>query len=529
MMSEDMTSAEWLRKRFNKLPEKSVDGNISVDEELISLILSNPNLDTNININPDQSVYPHIVYKKIISDLVILDPIDIAKIITTYVGGLFWEQMDDTRQLEVISKIVNETDEKTQTKKDPDKDNEPDLDEIDISAEDKEAARIEAIKILQSGNPIEFILNTVKQYHAGDEKTMEGICISIAGQSCLNTAGIQISVNGESGSGKSHGLKTHLHLVPSKYKKVTSLSAKAAYYMNLKPGTIIFSDDVIPSEDMEEVIKRATTNYQEYTQHSTVKDGKINTYLIPPRINWYLTSVDAASSDQLLNRQLTFNTLDDTAQKNAIFEMQQIEAESGELGILIINKDVLICRRIYDIIRSRHFKVKIPFAKDIELEDKSNARTFPLFLDMVKGFTVFFHAQRETDADGYLIAITDDFIRAKELFESQTEGIVSKLNEKERKVIDYIGQHPRSTIAMIANGTKFSYATVRALLKGRKDRPNDGLLSKVKGLEISDETHTVHSEADSSSLSKKSEYFILNGKYDYWKGFNSGFIRLKKV
>lgn len=528
MMTEDMTSSEWLRKRFNKLPENSVDGKISVDDELISLIISNPDLDTHININPDQVVYPALVYKNLILCLGLLDATDIEKIITVYVGGTLWEQMDHTRRREVISKVLVDTEEKQTKTEEETKKEDSDFDESDISAEDKEKARIEAIRILQTSDPIKYILDTVNQYHAGDAKTEEGICISIAGQSCLNTAGIQIAVNGESGSGKSHGLKTHLHLVPSKYKIVTSLSAKAAYYMQMKPGTIIFSDDTVPSEDMEEVIKRATTNYQEFTQHTTVKDGKINYYLIPPRINWYLTSVDSAVSEQLLNRQLTFNTIDDFSQKNAIFEMQKLEALSGELGLLIINDDVLTCRRIYDIIRSRTFKVKIPFADRIELTDKSNTRTFPLFLDMIKGYTVFFHAQRDTDEEGYLLSTEGDFEKARTLFESQTEGIVSKLNEKERKVIDYIGQHPRCTIAIIANGTKFSYATTRTLLKGRKDRPSEGLLGKVKGLEISDETHTVHSEHEGTSLSKKSEYFILNGKYDYWKGLNSGFIMLKK-
>jgi hypothetical protein len=416
--------------------------------------------------------------------------------------------------------------EKKNATKERDNEADIDIDEISISAEEKESARLEAISILQSGDPLKFILDTITTQHTGDEATEEGICVSIAGQSCLNTAGMQCAVNGESGSGKSHALKSHLHLVPSKYKRVTSLSAKAAYYMDLKPGTIIFSDDTIPSPEMEEVIKRATTNYQEYTNHTTVKDGKKASFTIPPRINWYLTSVDSAVSDQLLNRQLTFNTVDTAAQKNAIFNMQKQEAKSGELGILIMNKDVLICRRIYDIIRSRMFKVKIPYADDIDLLDKSNSRTFPLFLDMIKGYTILFHAQRETDEDGYLLATKDDFFKARKLFESQTEGIVSKLNDKERTVLAYIAKNPRCSIGSIANGTKFPYSTVRSLLKGRKDRPHDGLLEKVKGLEISDETHT-NQEEEGYCISKKAEYFILNSKYDYWSNFNSGFIKLR--
>ena len=403
-----------------------------------------------------------------------------------------------------------------------------DADEIGISEEEKEAAKIKAISILKTGDPIGYIRETIEEHHVGDEKTEECICVSIAGQSCLNTDGIQTAVNGDSGSGKSHLMKIHLHLVPGKYKEVTSLSPKAAYYMDLKPGTIIFSDDTTPSEEMEEVIKRSTTNYQEYTKHTIVRDGKPESFNVPPRINWYLTSVDSEVSMQLLNRQLTFNTSNDPEHKKDIFEMQQDKAEKGEMPVIDVTERVLVCRRIYDIIKSQTFKVKIPYAKRIELEDKSNSRVFPMFLDMIKGYTIFFHMQRETDEDGYLIATEDDFNRAKALFESQTEGIVSKLNDKEREILRYIKNHPRCIIQDIAEKTGYSYATVRNILKGRPKSKSagEGLLEKVKGLSISDETHTTEEE-EKYKISKKAERFILSDKFDGWSLYTNKFITLK--
>lgn len=406
--------------------------------------------------------------------------------------------------------------------------NETDPDEIDIPEEEKEAARLKAIDILKNGDPIKYIRETIEEHHVGDEKTEECICVSIAGQSCLNTDGIQTAVNGDSGSGKSHLMKIHLHLVPNKYKEVTSLSPKAAYYMNLKPGTIIFSDDTTPSEEMEEVIKRATTNYQEYTKHTIVRDGKPETFMVPPRINWYLTSVDSEVSLQLLNRQLTFNTSNDPEHKNAIFAKQQEKAVTGEMPVIDVTERVLVCRRIYDIIKSQTFKVKIPFAKRIELEDKSNSRVFPMFLDMIKGYTIFFHMQRETDEDGYLLATVDDFDKAKALFESQTEGIVSKLNDKEREILRHIKSHPRCTIQSIAEGTGYSYATVRNIIKGRPKSKSagEGLLEKVKGLSISEEIHTTE-EDEKYKISKKAERFILSDKFDGWSLYTNHFITLK--
>jgi hypothetical protein len=298
--------------------------------------------------------------------------------------------------------------------------------------------------------------------------------------------------------------------------------------MNLKPGTIIFSDDTTPSEDMEEVIKRATTNYQEYTKHTIVKDGKPETFMVPPRINWYLTSVDSEVSLQLLNRQLTFNTSNEPEHKSAIFAKQQEKAETGEMPVIDVTERILVCRRIYDIIKSQTFKVKIPFAKKIELEHKSNSRVFPMFLDMIKGYTIFFHMQRETDDEGYLLATKADFNKATALFESQTEGIVSKLNDKERAILRHIKGHPRCIIQDIAEGTGYSYATVRNIIKGRPNSKSAGagLLEKVKGLSISEETHTTE-EDEKYKISKKAERFILSDKFDGWSLYTNKFISLK--
>ena len=156
---------------------------------------------------------------------------------------------------------------------------------------------------------------------------------------------MQISVNGTSGSGKSHGAKAHLHVISKKWKRVTGLSAKAAYYMNLAPSIIIFSDDKDPEPAFEEVIKQATTNFQEETYCTTVKDQKQISLVIPSRINWYLTSVESFVSDQLLNRQLTFDADSSPEQKKRIFDVQKHEAASGGTG-QEINNEVLICRRM---------------------------------------------------------------------------------------------------------------------------------------------------------------------------------------
>ena len=357
--------------------------------------------------------------------------------------------------------------------------------------EDKipEYAKKRALEIMRDENPIEFVLNVVQTYHVGDKWTSEGLCVSIAGQSCLNSSGIQIAVNGESGSGKSHVVKIFLKLIPAHFAIISALSPKAAYYMKLNPGMIVFSDDVSMSIDMEEIIKRATTNYQEHTEYNTVYNGAGKKLVIPPRINWYLTSVDSEASKEVLNRQLTFSTVENVGHKQTIFDTQADMAVSGLYDMTVITEDVLICRAIFDNIKSQTFSVKIPFAKQINIKNKSDSRVFPLFLDMIRGYTVFFHRQRQKDNEGFLLAQKEDFDKAKELFSSQLNNILTKLNGKEQKIMEYLyNNFDCENINEIASGTGLSYSTVRNALKGRPDRNNLGLLSKVKGLNYTKES-----------------------------------------
>jgi len=403
------------------------------------------------------------------------------------------------------------------------------IDETEIPAELKQAAQDEAMQILENGNSVKYMQKALENIHTGDNRAAEGLLLAVASQSCLNTQGIQIKMSGESGGGKSHLCKSVTHLIRDKHIVESSLSAKAAYYAPLKPGTIIFSDDTEISEDMETVIKRATTNYQEYTLHTTVRDGRSMTLKIPPRILWMITSVEDNVSDQLLNRQLIFNVDESQEQKNNIFEMQKKEALKGDIMTNTVTHDVLTCRFMWDVIKGKMFKVKIPFAEDIDIVDKSNTRNFPMFLDMVKAYAILNHLKRETDEEGYLLASKEDFYAAKNLFESQTESVTTKLNDKERRIIQAIGQAGKTGIDTngIASATGISYQNVRISLRGRTGKPG-GLLEKVKKLRVSEETESEgdRDECSISTITKKKEVYTLEN-FNGWDIFDSGFVYLK--
>lgn len=401
-----------------------------------------------------------------------------------------------------------------------------DFDELDISEERQAAAKERALDIMKNDNPMQFVLGTIRKEHIGDGVIEEATCVSIAGQSCSNTDGIQIGINGEPGSGKSHSLKMHLLLIRKKHKIEASLSAKAMYYAPLKPGMIIFSDDTEPDEAMEQTIKRATTNYQETTEHRTVKDQSGLTLTIPPRINWFLTSVESTSSTQLLSRQFKCNTIETQQQKDMITQKQLENAHDARHGLTDVNDDVLTCRYIYDEIKSHVFKVTVPYAKRIKINDNRDARNTNMFLDMIKGYTIFNFMQRDTDEEGNLIATENDFYNACCLFNHQLETTVTKYTEKESTILKFLLKHPKSTIADIVLGTGIPDASVRGTLKGRKDRTSKGLLEKVKGLTVLRESRTVEEEKTFNKITTTADYYTLDRFDNVWDLFKSGYAEL---
>lgn len=83
---------------------------------------------------------------------------------------------------------------------------------------------------------------------------------------------------------------------------------------------------------------------------------------------------------------------------------------------------------------------------------------------------------------------------------------------------------------MSSSSILFAYGilTLRNILKGRPKSKSagEGLLEKVKGLSISDETHTTEEE-EKYKISKKAERFILSDKFDGWSLYTNKFITLK--
>ena len=85
------------------------------------------------------------------------------------------------------------------------------------------------------------------------------------------------------------------------------MSNKSLFYMDdLKPGTAIVFDDKNLSEEMQEILKGATSSFKKPINYRTVsKDRKAMVCRIPERCIWWVAKVEGSGDDQVFNRMLT--------------------------------------------------------------------------------------------------------------------------------------------------------------------------------------------------------------------------------
>jgi hypothetical protein len=77
-----------------------------------------------------------------------------------------------------VNKPLKQTKSDSKQEVDPDINEDVDLDERGFSQEVLDQAEAEALNILETGDPIEYVLDTVEDMHVGDRNTQEGIALS---------------------------------------------------------------------------------------------------------------------------------------------------------------------------------------------------------------------------------------------------------------------------------------------------------------------------------------------------------------
>jgi primase-polymerase (primpol)-like protein len=365
-----------------------------------------------------------------------------------------------------------------------------------------------AMEILSEKDPIDHILKTYNKQHVGDRDIGEGILLGTAAQSVLNSLGVPSKLTGDSGKGKSHAARAMMHLHPQDYVLYASLTDKAAWYLDtLKPGMTIFSDDVSISPELEQIIKRATSNFQRETERvmPSRDRSKAITQNIPARLNWLLTSVSTQGSEELIKRQMGYDVDTSDAQDKAYIEFEKQRAISA-VEEFPTTDDVLRCREIIRILKenedgsARIIGIDIPFAERIVWTDTENRRNFNIFMDMVRSFAMLRFMQRERSDDGNIIATVDDFNDAKRHYGLRAGMQRLHLDEKQKQFCQHLAQE----------GGEADTATMQALTK----------LSRQSVYKIADQLENIYwrfssekrwvESDDSATKRTEKRFYVLN-------------------
>jgi hypothetical protein len=348
------------------------------------------------------------------------------------------------------------------------------------------ALRDRGVEVLQSGDPAVYFLEQYRRLHLGDENVMHLVLLVTCCQQCDHSFGVHPALDGLKGSGKSSAISAALYLLPEEYVYTGTFSPRGLYYSDLKPGTIVFSDDTLPDEDLIGILKRSMSAFHEPTAHITVnKDRKAEELTIPPETVFILTSVGTSVDDQLRDRQVVVQI-----DKNLELDQRYVNflAERALTGETPRNltDEVMVCREIVRIIKSARFRVLVPFADRIQFSDEAmeNRRAINLFYDYLWSAAILHYQTRQhEERDGVIqvVATEDDFRTANTLFPQSEYQWNLKLSKREKQVFDLMAKAGSHGIeeSRIVETLKVDKGYVHRLLHGEPKRNLAGLVDKA--------------------------------------------------
>jgi len=390
----------------------------------------------------------------------------------------------------------------------------------------------EALSLLQHGDPKEAMLRAFACDHEGDAVVAECLVMSLASRSVANTNGLHVSVTGESGKGKSHAFATMLRQVPERFRLEGAMSNKALFYLDgMLPGSVIVLDDQSLSEEVQEILKGATTCFREPIAYRTVtRDRQIRICTIPERCVWWVAKVEGAGDDQVQKRMLTC-WIDDSAEQDArvlahiLARDQEAPRPSGEE-----RPGVLVCQALWEVIGQQRLHVMVPFATRIRFHAAANRRNPEMLLDLVKANAVLRFMQRDRQQDGpvpCIVATVSDFREAARLYallNGTAGGQDTKLTKREAVLLDTIMRQewPEFTVPMLQKVTGWSNGNIHKILHGYVNRGTtfSGLLEKCPAISYCDRTVVTADEAGGVSMRRRTNAYTFDR--DMFRSWSSG-------
>jgi len=268
---------------------------------------------------------------------------------------------------------------------------------------------LEAKNIYESGKFTEYALKTFEKVWYKDQHIFRWLMAVFANNFVENTKeGLHLYVCGPSGLGKSESVKVFLNAVPEEYLISGSFSKMSILYTDgALPGSLIFQDDHIPTDDEAEVIRAILSSWSTGFTHNTVErmEGK-NTRVpknIPKRLTKILTNADAisrtSSNGQDESRYVCIEF------KRSKDEMRKIIAFDDEPPN--IEQEIKVIKAIWRHIAKNPRTIAIPYKIKVNDAGVFKVREFKRFKTLLKSLVLL---------DNRTEATPDDFTRAIELW-----------------------------------------------------------------------------------------------------------------
>jgi len=383
--------------------------------------------------------------------------------------------------------------------------------------------RKRACEVLETGDPLAFLMDCFHRDHVGDATVAECLIMSVASQSVANTRGLHVAISGNSGKGKTHACNAMLRLLPEAYRLKGTVSNKALfYYDDFRPGTVLLFDDITLSDDLQELLKSATANFQEPIEHRTLtRDRQLKVCTIPERCVWWLAKVEAVGDDQVMNRMLTVWIDDSTAQDQRVLtHLKQVEA--GAVSPVDGDSEVLVCRSMWEMLKGAARTVRIPYARRINFSAAHNRRNPAMLFDLIKCHAVLHFLQREVGDDGAIVATMEDFTYARRLFlalNGDVGGQETKLTRNESAALTSIARLDIRifTVRQLQDALGLSYHQTYRILHGYSNSRGSylGILDKCPAISLIDAT--VVEDIEGREAKRRQHYFSFDpAQYFEW-------------
>ena len=402
----------------------------------------------------------------------------------------------------------------------------------DVSSDEEENARLRehgAIRVLSEPLPMEKFIAAYKVSHVGHYQILRAIIYAECLKSSGTTKGLQPSVTGSRGSGKSHAVKTAVHLLPKDAVYTATLSPKALYYKNPERKTTFYMDDAVLPEELVSLMKRKQTQFQEPTTYGTVMDKKWAETSIEKRMVFITTSVSQLGDEQLTDRALLIDIKNEKTDDTVFYEFEDDRRSKG-LPEFPESEDVKLCREMLAHIRNKEFRVILP---SLDFAYYGDRRLIGMTYDLMEASAILHYRQREHQDDHGIIVVTatrEDLGNALDfdMFTNSDSVSLSRLSKSEKafdlKVQGLLGlkDGDKFTEKELAIKTGMSVPGIRNYLYGRDNsaatvKDGSGLCGKTTW-------YVIDTEKDHQTESVKNYVVVTKHIYE-----NHSFAWIKEI